>query len=81
VLADQPDRLGLRARVIPARHRAILLPKEGGVHETRVSSDSSELLSTTGSTPAGFWAHVWAVIEAILWPAFVVYHLLAHIAT
>ena len=43
--------------------------------------DSSELLSTTGSTPAGFWAHVWAVIEAILWPAFVVYHLLAHIAT
>jgi hypothetical protein len=30
-LADQPDRPGLRARVIPPRHRAILLPKEGGV--------------------------------------------------
>ena len=29
----------------------------------------------------GFWAHVWAVVEAILWPAFVVYHLLGHIAT
>jgi len=28
----------------------------------------------------GFWAHVWAVGEAILWPAFVVYHLLGHIA-
>ena len=30
---------------------------------------------------AGFWSHMWAVIEAILWPAFVVYDLLAHIAT
>jgi len=29
----------------------------------------------------GFWAHVWAVVEAILWPAFLVYHLLGHIAT
>jgi hypothetical protein len=28
----------------------------------------------------GFWAHVWAVVEAILWPAFLVYHLLGHIA-
>jgi hypothetical protein len=24
---------------------------------------------------------VWAVAEAILWPAFVIYHLLGHIAT
>ena len=30
---------------------------------------------------AGFWSHVWAVNEAILWPAFVVYHLLGHLAT
>ena len=30
---------------------------------------------------AGFWAHIWAIVEAILWPAFLVYHLLAHIAT
>jgi hypothetical protein len=30
---------------------------------------------------SGFWAHVWAIGEAILWPAFVVYHLLVHIAT
>jgi hypothetical protein len=29
---------------------------------------------------AGFWAHVWAIIEAILWPAFVIYHLLGHLA-
>jgi len=28
----------------------------------------------------GFWAHVGAIAEAILWPAFLVYHLL-HIAT
>jgi len=27
----------------------------------------------------GFWAHVWAIVEAILWPAFLVYHVLAHI--
>ena len=27
----------------------------------------------------GFWAHLWAIGEAILWPAFLVYHLLAHI--
>jgi hypothetical protein len=39
VLADQPDRLGLRARVVPGTwHRAIILPTEGGAHETRVSS-------------------------------------------
>jgi len=30
---------------------------------------------------SGFWAHVWAVGEAILWPAFVIYHLLVHIAS
>jgi hypothetical protein len=29
----------------------------------------------------GFWAYVWSVVEAILWPAFVIYHLLGHIAT
>jgi len=29
----------------------------------------------------GFWAHIWAIVEAILWPAFVVYHLLGHLAT
>ena len=29
----------------------------------------------------GFWAHLWAIVEAILWPAFVVYHLLGHLAT
>jgi DNA-binding NarL/FixJ family response regulator len=34
---DHLDRLGLRARVVPAWHRAIILPKEGGVHETRPS--------------------------------------------
>lgn len=28
----------------------------------------------------GFWAHPWAVVEAILWPAFVVYDLLGHLA-
>src|SRR6185312_7584708 len=39
MLADQPDRLSLRARVVPATwHRAIILPTEGGAHETRVSS-------------------------------------------
>lgn len=27
----------------------------------------------------GFWSHVWAVGEAILWPAFVVYDLLQHL--
>ena len=26
-------------------------------------------------------AHIWAIVEAILWPAFVVYHLLGHLAT
>ncbi len=29
---------------------------------------------------AGFWSHVWAVNEAILWPAFVICDLSAHIA-
>ncbi|MFI5101483.1 MAG: hypothetical protein ACHQE5_13375 [Actinomycetes bacterium] len=29
---------------------------------------------------SGFWPHIWAVVEAILWPAFVVYDLLAHMA-
>lgn len=24
----------------------------------------------------GFWPHVWAFVEAILWPGFLVYHLL-----
>jgi hypothetical protein len=28
----------------------------------------------------GLGSHVWAVGEAILWPAFVVYHLLGHLA-
>jgi hypothetical protein len=27
----------------------------------------------------GFWAHVWAFGEGILWPAFAVYHLLGHL--
>ena len=34
-----------------------------------------------GQHAHGFWAHVWAVVEAILWPALLVYHLLGHIAT
>ncbi len=38
MLTDQPYRLGLGARVVPAAwHRAIFLPTEGGAHETRVS--------------------------------------------
>lgn len=28
----------------------------------------------------GFWLHVWAVVEALLWPAFVVYDLLQHLS-
>ena len=28
----------------------------------------------------GFWAHIWAIGEALLWPAVLVYHLLGHIA-
>ena len=28
----------------------------------------------------GFWAHLWAIVEALLWPAFLVYHLLGHLA-
>ena len=24
----------------------------------------------------GFWLHLWAIVEALLWPAFVVYDLL-----
>jgi len=27
----------------------------------------------------GFGSHIWAVIEALLWPAFVVYDLLSHL--
>jgi hypothetical protein len=27
----------------------------------------------------GFWPHVWSIGEAILWPAFLVYHLLGHL--
>jgi hypothetical protein len=27
----------------------------------------------------GFWPHVWAILEAFLWPAFVVYDLLQHL--
>jgi hypothetical protein len=27
----------------------------------------------------GFWAHLWAIGEGILWPAFVVYDLLGHL--
>jgi hypothetical protein len=27
----------------------------------------------------GFWLHLWAIVEAFLWPAFVVYDLLRHI--
>ena len=27
----------------------------------------------------GFWGHVWGVVEALLWPAFVVYDLLVHL--
>ncbi|MFA7324204.1 MAG: hypothetical protein WC005_07595 [Candidatus Nanopelagicales bacterium] len=29
----------------------------------------------------GFWLHVWAIGEAILWPAFVVYDLLSHMSS
>jgi hypothetical protein len=28
----------------------------------------------------GLWAHLWAIFEAILWPAFVVYDLLKHLS-
>jgi hypothetical protein len=31
-------------------------------------------------TADGFWMHLWAIVEAILWPAFVVYDLLKHLA-
>jgi hypothetical protein len=27
----------------------------------------------------GFWEHLWAIGEGILWPAFVVYDLLGHL--
>ena len=27
----------------------------------------------------GFWPHVWAILEAFLWPAFVVYDQLQHL--
>jgi hypothetical protein len=29
---------------------------------------------------SGFWPHLWAILEAILWPAFVVYDLLKHMS-
>ena len=29
---------------------------------------------------SGFWAHIGAVLEAIVWPAFVVYDLLKHLS-
>jgi hypothetical protein len=41
VLTDQPDRLRLRARVVAARRRAVILPNEEGVHETRISSEDA----------------------------------------
>ena len=28
----------------------------------------------------GFWGHLWGILEAILWPAFVVYDLLKHLS-
>jgi hypothetical protein len=28
----------------------------------------------------GFWGHVWGLIEAVLWPGFVVYDLLKHMS-
>ncbi|MFZ0324313.1 MAG: hypothetical protein WAN48_09310 [Actinomycetes bacterium] len=28
----------------------------------------------------GLWGHLWALVEAVLWPAFVVYDLLAHLS-
>jgi len=28
----------------------------------------------------GFWSHIWAILEAIVWPAFVVYDLLKHLS-
>jgi hypothetical protein len=28
----------------------------------------------------GFWDHVWAIGQGLLWPAFVVYDLLGHLA-
>jgi len=27
----------------------------------------------------GFWSHIWGLVEAVLWPAFVVYDLLRHL--
>jgi len=29
---------------------------------------------------SGFWPHLWVILEAILWPAFVVYDLLKHLS-
>ena len=61
----------------------ITAPREG----CRVSSGAVYGLGLIGALvyywqhADGFWAHVWAVVEAILWPAFLVYHLLGHIAT
>ncbi len=28
----------------------------------------------------GFWDHVWGVLKALVWPAFVVYDLLTHLS-
>jgi hypothetical protein len=28
----------------------------------------------------GFWGHAWSLVEAVLWPAYLVYHLLGHIS-
>ena len=27
----------------------------------------------------GFWWHLWAIVEAIVWPAFLVYDVLKHV--
>jgi hypothetical protein len=29
----------------------------------------------------GFWWHLWSIVEAIFWPAFVVYDLLVHLGS
>ncbi len=29
----------------------------------------------------GFWPHVWSLVEALFWPAFVVYDLLEHLGS
>ena len=55
VIADQPDRLGLDIRVIPARHRAIFLPNEGGVHETRVVHPGCYVPAWAYAVAPGSW--------------------------